>query len=174
MGSRVTINEYDAMGRPKSQSQQFFYLGAWGTSYTTQQTYDLASNVKTLTYPSGHTATSTYDQAGRLSTFSGNLGGSQSTYADTLGYNAAGQMIKERFGANTSLYHNLHYNSRLQLVDTRLGDSATDEWNQSRGSITFLYGTNAVASGDMFANDTDNNGNLRRQINYAPLASGGQ
>src|SRR5262245_22034297 len=95
MGSRVTINEYDAMGRPKSQSQQFFYLGAWGTSYTTQQTYDLASNVKTLTYPSLHTVTSNYDQAGRLSSFSGNLGGGAAvTYSDTTSYNAAGQMIK--------------------------------------------------------------------------------
>src|SRR5262245_32839449 len=174
MGSRVTINEYDAMGRPKSQSQQFFYLGAWGTSYTTQQTYDLASNVKTLTYPSLHTVTSNYDQAGRLSSFSGNLGGGAAvTYSDTTSYNAAGQMIKERFGTNTSLYHNQHYNNRLQLVDTRLGDSPTDEWSMSRGAISFLYGTTAVASGNLFANDTDNNGNLRRQINYVPLASGG-
>src|SRR6266540_2055831 len=68
MGSRVTINAYDAMGRPLSQSQQFFYLGAWGTSYTTSPTYDLAGNVKTMTYPSGLiTANYSYDQAGRLS-----------------------------------------------------------------------------------------------------------
>jgi RHS repeat-associated protein len=173
MGSRVTINDYDAMGRPKSLSQQFFYLGAWGTSYNTQQTYDLAGNVKTLTYPSLHTVTSNYDQAGRLSSFIGNLGGSPSTYADTIGYNPAGQMIKERFGTNTSLYHNLHYNNRMQLVSTRLGDSATDEWNWSRGAIGFYYGTTAVNTGDLFASDTDNNGNLRRQTNFVPLASGG-
>src|SRR6266508_2126500 len=173
MGSRVTINAYDARGRPVSQSQQFFYLGAWGTSCTTQQTYDLADNVKTLTYPSGHTVKYSHDQAGRLSSFSGNLGGSPSTYADTIGYNAAGQMIKERFGTNTSLYHNQHYNCRLQLADTRLGDSATDEWNWSRGAIGFKYGTTAVATGNDFAYDTYNNGNLRRQNYYVPLASGG-
>ncbi len=173
MGSRVTINAYDAMGRPLSKSQQFFYLGAWGTSYTTQQTYDLAGNIKTLTYPSGHTVDYSYDQAGRLSSFSGNLGGSPRTYADTIGYNAAGQMIKERFGTNTSLYHNSHYNNRQQLVSTRVGDSATDESNWSRGAIDFFYGSTAVASGDKFANDTDNNGNLRRQINWVPLAGGG-
>jgi RHS repeat-associated protein len=173
MGSRVTINAYDAMGRPLSQSQQFFYLGAWGTSYTTQQTYNLAGAAKTLTYPSGHAVNYSHDQAGRLSGFSGNLGGSPSTYADLIGYNAAGQMIKERFVTNTSLYHNLHYNNRLQLVDTRLGDSATDEWNWSRGATSFLYGTAAVANGDVFANDADNNGNLRRQTNYVPLAGGG-
>src|SRR5262249_34536732 len=129
--------------------------------------------LKTQTYPSGHTVNYSHDQAGRLSSFSGNLSGSLSTYADTIGYSAAGQMTKERFGTNTSLYHNLHYNNRMQLVDNPLGDSPTDEWNWSRGEISFLYGPNAVANGDVFANDTDNNGNLRRQINYVPLASGG-
>src|SRR5499426_2755108 len=82
-------------------------------------------------------------------------------------------MERETFGTNTSIYHNLHYNNRMQLVDTRVGDSATDEWNWSRGAIGFYYGTTAVSSGNLFANDTDNNGNLRRQINYVPLASGG-
>jgi RHS repeat-associated protein len=173
MGSRVTINDYDALGRPRSKSQQFFHLGAWGTSYTTQQTYDLAGNIKTLTYPSENTVDYSYDQAGRLSVFSGNLGGSPRTYADTISYNAAGQMIKERFGTNTSLYHNSHYNNRMQLVSTRVGDSPTDEWNWSRGAIGFYYGTTAVNTGDIFANDTDNNGNLRRQINFVPLVGGG-
>src|SRR6266508_304641 len=82
-------------------------------------------------------------------------------------------MIKERFGANTSLYHRSHYNNRLQLVSTRLGDSATDEWSWNRGAIGFYYGSTAVASGDIFANDTDNNGNLLRQTNFVPLAGGG-
>ena len=45
--------------------------------------------------------------------------------------------------------------------------------NWSRGAIDFFYGSTAVASGDLFANDTDNNGNLRRQINWVPLAGGG-
>jgi hypothetical protein len=67
---------------------------------------------------------------------SGNLGGSSYTYADTISYNAAGQMTKERFGTATSLYHNLHYNNRLQLVDIRLGDSPTDEdWRTLSGSL---------------------------------------
>jgi RHS repeat-associated protein len=82
-------------------------------------------------------------------------------------------MIKERFGTNTSLYHNSHYNNRQQLVSTRVGDNATDALNWSRGAIDFFYGSTAVASGDKFANDSDNNGNLRRQTNYVPLAGGG-
>ena len=173
LGSRVTINAYDALGRPRSKSQQFFHLGAWGTSYTTQQIYDLAGNIKRLTYPSDHTVDYSYDQAGRLSSFSGNLGGSQRTYADMIKYNAAGQMIKERFGTNTLLYHNSHYNNRMQMVSTRVGNDDANELNWSRGAINFFYGTTAVESGDKFANSTDNNGNLRRQINYVPLAVGG-
>src|SRR6266545_3058823 len=176
LGTAVTANaidSYDALGRPLTKRQHFWQGSGWSPAYAVQHAYDLAGNVKTQTYPSGRTVKYSHDQAGRLSSFSGNLGGSPSTYADTIGYNAAGQMIKERFGTNTSLYHNQHYNCRLQLADTRLGDSATDEWNWSRGAIGFKYGTTAVATGNDFAYDTDNNGNLRRQNYYVPLASGG-
>src|SRR6266498_498534 len=176
LGTAVTANaidSYDALGRPLTKRQHFWQGSGWSPAYAVQHAYDLAGNVKTQTYPSGRTVKYSHDQAGRLSSFSGNLGGSPSTYAATIGYNAAGQMIKERFGTNTSLYHNQHYNCRLQLADTRLGDSATDEWNWSRGAIGFKYGTTAVATGNDFAYDTDNNGNLRRQNYYVPLASGG-
>jgi hypothetical protein len=83
-------------------------------------------------------------------------------------------MTKERFGTTTNLYHNLHYNNRLQLVDIRLGDSSTDEWNWTRGALVFYYGTTARDSWNAFATtNTDNNGNLLRQVNYVPLSGGG-
>jgi hypothetical protein len=83
-------------------------------------------------------------------------------------------MTKERFGTTTNLYHNLHYNNRLQLVDIRLGDSSTDEWNWTRGALVFYYGTTARDSWNAFATtNTDNNGNLLRQVNYVPLSRGG-
>jgi RHS repeat-associated protein len=167
-----TIDSYDALGRPLQYRQHFWQGGGWSPGYYAQQTYDLAGNVKTLTYPSGHTVNYSYDQAGRISSFSGNLGGSPSTYADTIGYNPARQLIKERFGTNTTLYHNQHYNNRLQLVDTRLGDT-NNEWSWSHGAINFFYGTTAANTWNLFANDTDNNGNLRRQDVFLPLASGG-
>jgi len=169
----TSIDSYDPLGRPLNKRQLFKRDGIVGPTYSINQTYDLAGKVKSVRYPSDHIVNYSHDQAGRFSGFSGNLGGLPSTYADTIGYNAAGQMIKERFGTNTPLYRNQHYNSRMQLVDTRLGDSATDEWNWSRGAIAFLYGTTAVNNWDMFASDTDNNGNLRRQLNYVPLAGGG-
>ncbi len=168
-----SIDSYDALGRPLTKRQHFKKNGIWSAPYSVSQDYDLAGNVERLTYPSGHFVDYSHDQAGRLSGFGGNLGGGATVnYADTIGYNAAGQMIKERFGTNTPLYHNSHYNNRMQLVDTRLGDSATDEWTWNRGATAFLYGSTAVAHWDRFASDTDNNGNLRRQINYAPLGGG--
>jgi RHS repeat-associated protein len=172
--THMAIDSYDPLGRPLQKRQHFWQASTqWGPGYYAQQTYDLAGNVKTLTYPSGRTVNYSYDQAGRLSSFSGNLGGSPSTYADTIGYNPAGQMIKERFGTNTSLYHNLHYNNRQQLVSIRVGENATYTMDWSRIAIDFFYGTTAVASGNLFANDTDNNGNLRWQTHWVPLEGGG-
>jgi RHS repeat-associated protein len=167
MGTRVTINEYDAMGRPKSQSQQFFYLGAWGTSYTTQQTYDLAGNVKTLKYPSDHAVNYTYDQAGRLSSFTGNLGGAAIDYATGIQYDSFGLKSRETYGTQTPLYLKQHYNSRMQLVDLRLS-SINDEFNWNRGALTFYYGPNGLETENPLANNSKNNGNVWAAWHYAP------
>src|SRR5262249_47991506 len=169
--SRLKIGGYDALGRVTSQSQGFLANdGVTWKDFPVSRTHDLAGHVLTQNYPSTRSVNYGYGAGGRFSSPGGHLGGSSFTYADTVSYNAPGQVIKERFGTQNiaqpsgqGLYHNLHYNNRLQLVDTRLGDSATDEWNWSRGAIAFLYGTTAVAIPDMFASDTDNNGNPLRQ-----------
>ncbi|MFN8000170.1 MAG: hypothetical protein U0X75_04025 [Acidobacteriota bacterium] len=59
---------------------------------------------------------------------------------------------------------NLHYNNRQQLVDIRVGDSSTDEWNWTRGALVFYYGTTARDGWNPFANSADNNGNVLRQL----------
>ena len=169
------INSYDALGRPLSRSQKFLVLsgGTWQTTdFNLARTYDLAGNVKTQTYPSGKTVSYSYDGAGRMSSFTGTLGdGTPRNYATSISYTPSGQLTKETYGTTTALYLNLHYNHRLQLVDLRLGDSPTDEWNWSRGAIGFYFGTTAVNQGNQFADSTDDNGNLLRQINYVPLSS---
>jgi hypothetical protein len=84
-----------------------------------------------------------------LSIFSGNLGdGVSRTYADMFTYNAFGQIKKERFGTNTALYHNTHYNSRGQAVDIRLGTSATDEWHWNRGALITYFSNQARSAGN--------------------------
>ncbi len=55
-----------------------------------------------------------------------------------------------------------------------MGDSSTDEWNWTRGALVFYYGTAARDAWNAFATtNTDNNGNVLRQVNYVPLSGGG-
>src|SRR6266542_3379886 len=174
----TAIDSYDALGRPLSVRQHFKVNGVWkpGVSfgYTTSVTYDLAGNVKTMTYPSGRTVNYSYDAAGRLSSFTGNLGdGQQRTYSTITQYHPAGMIERETFGTQTPLYHKKRYNNRLQLGDLRLS-AGSDALSYDRGALLFLHGPNAVANTDPFANDPTNNGNLVKQMHYVPLAGGGE
>lgn len=163
--SLTQINGYDAMGRVSSQQQGF--LNAAGTQwhyYPVSRAYNLAGGISSQTYPSNRTISNSYDNAARLSGFSGNLGdGVPRAYADTLSYAPGGQMLKERFGTTTALYHNIHYNSRGQAVDIRLGTSSTNEWNWNRGALITFYSNQARSAGNAFLNASDNNGNVTMQ-----------
>ena len=81
------------------------------------QTYDLADHVKSLTYPSTRTVNYSYDTAGRLSSFTGNLGyGTQRNYATSISYGSSGAWTREEFGTTpTTLYNKRFYNNRQQL-----------------------------------------------------------
>ncbi len=169
-GSRTTINSFDALGRPASQSQQFYASGAWSQSFSVSATYDKAGHVLTLAYPSAHTISYSYDSAGRTSSFTGNLGdGTQRTYSSGMVYSAFGAMTKEQFGADTPIFNKLFYNSRGQLAEIRESTSYTGptdtDWN--RGAIINHYSNQAGCWGAT-CNATDNNGNLRRQEVYIP------
>lgn len=86
--------------------------------------YNLGSAITSLTYPSGRTITNSYDQAGRLTTFSGNLGdGVTRTYSSGILYAAAGALVKEQFGTAPAVYNKLFYNSRLQLAEIRMKET---------------------------------------------------
>ncbi|MBS1786920.1 MAG: RHS repeat protein [Acidobacteria bacterium] len=170
-----TYYGYDSLGRVLRRTQQ---IGSSSNNYAVQATYDLSGAMTGGTYPSTRTTTYTYDQAGRLSTFSGTLGdGTSRTYANVTQYSAAGLKERESYGTGsngmtTPLYLKLHYNKRQQLVDLRLG-SVNDEWNWNRGLQTFYYGTDAITNWNPFADDDDNNGNVRRALHYVPTAVDG-
>ncbi len=178
-GTRTTIASYDALGRPLVQQQSFFATDAlnpanvYDVVYTTQRTYDLASHVKTQTYPSGHTVVYNYDATGRLNdragslAFTGNLGdGVARTYASAVSYNEAGRLREERYGTQTPLYHKLDYNVRGQLYSVRLSTVAwaTDATNFNRGALVFYYSTPLTAGGS----GPDNNGNIVRADSFTP------
>ena len=140
--SYTQINSYDALGRVTGQTQNLLNSSGNWVPYTTSRTYNLAGNVLAQNYPSSRTTTYAYNAAAQLSSFTGTLGdGNSRNYATGITYTPAGQMSRETFGMQAAtLYHNLHYNNRQQLVDIRVGDSSSDEWNWSRGALVYYYG----------------------------------
>lgn len=175
-GSNVettSIDSYDALGKPTVQRQLFKLNGTWSATYQTSRVYNLAGGVKSQTYPSGHSVTYNYDNAGRLAdkntedlAFRGNLGdGVLRTYASGNVYSSWGSLSMERFGTQTALYHKLQYNVRGQLWDVRVatGSDVNGSWN--RGALQFFYdGTYGFGT-----SGADNNGNVLKSKSYVPL-----
>jgi RHS repeat-associated protein len=176
---------YDALGRAKSVRQSFKNNGAWSGAFTTSQTYDLAGNVKTKTYPSGRSVTYAYDVAGDLTDFTGNIGdGASRIYSTGIQYNPQRQLIREQFGTSTPLYHRSHYNLRGQLFDVRLGTDGgavndgpnTAQWtggSWNRGALRMFFSSNLIEYAWPAAAPQANNGNLYRQDHFVPTALDG-
>jgi RHS repeat-associated protein len=156
---------YDVLGRPTLKIQQTGTI-----NYRMSAEYNLSAAITTLTYPSGRTVTHSYDNAGRLTAFSGNLGdGTTRTYATGILYSPSGALVKEQFGTTTPVYNKLFYNSRGQLAEFRASTSYTGptdyDWN--RGAIINSYSdqcTGICSDSSM----PDNNGNLKRQNIHIP------
>jgi RHS repeat-associated protein len=166
--THTAIDVYDAVWRVKNWRQHFWVNGNWSQPpYSMAANYDLAGHVTSVTYPSGRTVTNTYDNAGRLSSFSGNLGdGTLLTYASGISYSSFGGPAQEQFGTNTPLYHKQHYNVRGQLYDVRVSTASiqSDKWNYNRGALSFYYGGAAWGQ-----SSTTNNGNVTMQQHFVPL-----
>ena len=151
---------YDSLGRSTLKYQK---LGA--ANYLISASYSLSGALLSTTYPSGHTVNNSFDQAGRLIAFSGNLGdGTTRTYSTGILYGPTGAMVKEQFGTNTAIYNKLFYNSRGQLAEIRTSTSYTGpaDFDANRGGIVNHYSSQClgICSGSSM---TDNNGNLRKQ-----------
>jgi RHS repeat-associated protein len=172
----VTIDSYDALGRPKSLGQQFYYNNTWTQPYSISSiTYDRAGHVTSTTYPSGHAVTFNYDTAGRLGdkdsshlAFTGNLGdGTTRTYSSITGTNAydpAGHLTQEQFGTTMPIYNKLAYNTRGQLSEMRASTAGGDD-SFNRGKIVNDYSDQCSGAA---CNGTDNNGNLKKQTVFIP------
>jgi RHS repeat-associated protein len=168
---RTTIDEYDALGRPIAQSQRFKLNGTWSLkTYLLSRAFNLGGSVTSLSYPSGHSVTYNYDDAGRLAdngqnlAFAGTLGdGAPRIYSSGMIYAPSGQMTQEQFGTDATIYSKLAYNSRLQLAEIRASTTVGNTWN--RGKILNQYSLQCSGAA---CNATDNNGNLRKQEVYIP------
>jgi RHS repeat-associated protein len=180
-GSEGNYFSYDALGRVVEKWQR-----TGTTNYRVQANYDLAGAMTWQKYPSNNEVNYSFDAAGRLSSFSGKLGGTPNpvTYADQISYSAAGQMKRERFGTanngGAGLFHRRHYNKRHQLYDIRLGTSdstlldgenpndwqyATGGWD--RGALRLFY-TSDLSDYSTSPTGANNNGNLYRADHFMP------
>ncbi|HEX2270049.1 MAG TPA: hypothetical protein VHH35_10965, partial [Pyrinomonadaceae bacterium] len=164
-GSNGDYSAYDALGRRTLKIQQ-----TGGVNYQTSAVYSLSGDVTSMTSPSGRTITNTYDQMGRLTTFSGNLGdGTTRTYSSGIIYSPIDGLVKEQFGTTTPIYNKLFYNSRGQLAEIRESTSYTGPTDTTwdRGAIINNYSASCtgVCSGSSMP---DNNGNLRKQEIHIP------
>lgn len=169
----TAVDSYDALGRPLVQRQLFKLNNVWSPTYQISRTYNAAGGVTSQTYPSGHSITYNYDNAGRLAdkdasnlAFTGNLGdGVQRTYASAITYTAPGSLSMERFGTQTALYHKRQYNIREQLWDVRVstGSDVNGSWN--RGALQFFYEPTYTHG----ASGPTNNGNVLKTNHYVPL-----
>jgi RHS repeat-associated protein len=160
---KTSVDSYDALGRPPEQQQSFKLNGTW-KPYQTTRTYNMAGGVLTQTYPSIRSVSYSYDDAGRATSFSGNLGdGTSRTYSNNINYSPFGGLSREQYGTNTPLYQKSFYNIRGQLFDTRLS-SVNDTWDWNRGRLLLYYSSNHVWG----QSGTDNNGNVRFAENWIP------
>jgi RHS repeat-associated protein len=158
--SSYSYSGYDALGRALGVTQT---IGA--QNYSISQTYNLAGHVKTITYPSDRSVTYSYDNAGRLNSFTGNLGdGTVRNYAIGITYGSSGSWTREQFGTTTALYNKRQYNNRQQLFDMRVS-TVNDDMNWNRGAIVNYYSLISYYGGGTAA---DTNGNLYVQQHWIP------
>ena len=163
--STYNCGGYDAMGRISGGTQT---LGS--QTYSMGYGYDLNGHLTSMTYPSGRTVSYAYDNAGRVNSFTGNLGdGTSRNYATGIIYDAGSRMTKEQFGTATPIFNKLFYNSRGQLSEIRESTSYTGPtdttWN--RGAIINHYSDTCWGMCPGLPM-TDNNGNLQKQDVYIP------
>lgn len=182
---KLPPTSYDKLGRVTSKSQNFL-VNAGGYTwrpFTTTATYNLAGGTTSETYPSGRTVNYAYDDAGRTTSFTGNLGdGTSRNYATQMTYLPAGQLTKELFGTTTALYQRLNYNTRQQLYAVRVGtyngttyddnpqaaqSSQATSWD--RGMLTWRYGSDDATTWG--AGGANNNGNVLYAQHWIPGAS---
>ena len=161
-GSNGDYYGYDTLGRQNVKIQQ-----TGSSNYQMLASYNFAGAITTLTYPSGHTVNHSHDQAGRLSSLTGNLGdGTTRTYSTGITYSPFGSLSREQFGTSTPLYHKLFYNIRGQIFDTRVS-SVNDLWDWNRGRLILYYSSNHFWG----QSGTDNNGNVLFAETWIPPAN---
>jgi RHS repeat-associated protein len=145
--SATNYIQFDALGRVKASSQV-----TDGVTYSMPEyNYNLAGNLTSEKYPSGRVITTGYDNAGRLSSVTGQMGTTSTPYASDFAYTSHGAVKDMKLGNN--LYEHASFNNRLQPTELDLG---TTQGGIDRLKLEYAYGT------------TNNNGNVQSQTITVP------
>jgi RHS repeat-associated protein len=99
---------YDNLGRITSVTQYIDQV-----PYLMRYTYNLLGQLATITYPSGHVITQSYDTIGRMAS----IADTSATYLSGLSYNAAGETLGMTMG--NGVQGAFTYNDHLQLASLR-------------------------------------------------------
>jgi RHS repeat-associated protein len=141
VSSSVSATNYigfDALGRATANQQV-----TDGQTYSLGYSYNLAGALTSETYPSGRVVSTAYDNAGRISTVSGQKSGELAkTYASQFAYSSHGAVSALTLG--NGLVEQTVFNNRLQPIMIKLSTAA----QQSVEEMHYYYG------------GTDNNGNV--------------
>lgn len=121
-GPNTTQNiSFDGLGRVTQSSQT-----TNGTTYTfSNYQYNLADSVTSITYPSGRTIATTYDNADRPI----QVQGTATTYASSVTYAPQGAVSGMKLG--NGLWASIGFNNQLQATSMGLGTSqgASNIWS---------------------------------------------
>ena len=99
--------------------------------------YDLAGNMKSMTYPDGRTVTQSFDTAGRMSSVDytdWNGAGQSSNYLSVdsaAGYDAAGHLVKATMGNGVGISSAFDNRERVQSLS--YGPTSAPLWSKQYG-----------------------------------------
>jgi len=113
---------YDQLSRMTSETRHINALEGYAPNYgnfTMSYGYTISGELQSLTDPFNSTTNLNYDSAGRTSSVTGSYGGTNYTYASSVGYRAWGAVKAASFGDNFS--ETVSYNSRMQPTQFRIG-----------------------------------------------------
>lgn len=154
-GSGQTAWSYDPGGRVLTEKRTIA-----GITKSTSYTYNLAGQVATLTYPSGHTLTYAYDNAGHQSSVIDSASGIN--YAQNATYSTDGALTSAVHGkvdgGFAGITRTYTYNDRMQLSTMQVSSS-----NGTVQDVTYSYDLGSGANNGNVASITNNLANNRTQ-----------
>ncbi len=139
--SGTTWYDYDKMGRITMETKQINNL-----FYRTEYSYDLNSNISSISYPGGRKISYVYNQLNKVTSVTETFAGVTRALASNINYQPFGGMNSLTYG--NSLQQSIGYNNRYQITSISTG---------SIQNLSYSYANNGNITG--IINNLDANKN---------------